>query len=85
MHRDLFSAFLSRYVNDDRLDVPVLIDEYARLETALVAGLQRYAENHASGAVQTVNPGRSSISPVEHEATNLDRLEQLRVLGLGKL
>jgi hypothetical protein len=85
MHRDLFSAFLARYVNDDLLDVSVLFDEYTRLETALVAGLQRYEENLSSGAVRTVTPGRSSISPVEKEATNLDRLEQLRVLGLGKL
>jgi hypothetical protein len=51
----------------------------------LVAGLQRYEENLSSGAVRTVNPSRSSTSPVEKEATNLNRLEQLKVLGLGKL
>lgn len=85
MHRDLFSAFLARYVYDDLLDVSVLFDEYTRLETALVAGLHRYEENLSSGAMRVVNPSGSSLPPVEKEATNLDRLEQLRVLGLGKL
>lgn len=85
MHRDLFSAFLARYVNDDLLRVSVLRDEYARMEPSLVAGFQRYEENRSSSGLRKLSSSESSIFPVETEATNLDRLEQLRVLGLGKL
>lgn len=81
MHRDLFSAFLARYVNDDLLESnkEYLTAEYLRLETALLAGLQRYEEKSVSAKVQT--KARKSFS-AEQIATNLDKLEQIRAIGL---
>jgi putative transposase len=87
MQRDLFSAFLSRYVNDDLLpsDPTVLSNEYERLEPVLLAGWQRYKGKSERSKVSKPNSGGSSNPPVDQIAANLDRIEQLRILGSGKL
>lgn len=79
MHRDLFSAFLARYVNDDLLESnkEYLKLEYSRLETALLAGFQRYEEKSASGQPEKAKPRKSSSNSAEQIAANLDKLEQV--------
>jgi putative transposase len=81
MQRDLFSAFLARYVNDSLLpgDPQVLMTEYLRQESALLAAWECYKENSSSGAASPT-PGDSQI-PVEKNAENLVKLEQLFALG----
>jgi putative transposase len=88
MHRDLFSAFLARTVNDDLLpsDKTVLLTEYRRLEPALLAGWQRYKEQSERGDSASwdalFTPGQSSLLPADQIATNLEKLEQIMALGL---
>jgi hypothetical protein len=88
MQRDLFSAFLARYVNDDLLpsDPTVLRDEYERLEPVLSAGWQRYKEQSESGGKvlrgTLLTPGHSSSLSVDQIAANLEKLEQLTAFGL---
>jgi hypothetical protein len=88
MQRDLFSAFLARYVNDDLLpsDPTVLRNEYERLEPVLSAGWQRYKDQPERGGKVLKNtlltPGQSSLLPTDQVAANLEKLEQLIAIGL---
>lgn len=88
MQRDLFSAFLARYVNDDLLlsDQTVLSNEYERLEPVLSAGWQRYKEQSERGGKVSkgalLTPGQSSLLPTDQIAANLEKLEQLIAIGL---
>lgn len=60
-HRDLFSAFLSRHVNQDKLSLQDAQDEYLRLESVLLEAWQRSKNRKQVGASEN----RMSDSPSE--------------------
>jgi len=60
-HRDLFSAFLSRYVNQDKLVLRDAQSEYLRLEPVLLEAHQRHLTRKQVGASES----RQSDSPSE--------------------
>lgn len=64
MHRDLFSAYLSRYVTDNILDVQLARDCYIGSEPILTAAWQVYQSSNQVGASERPQ----SQSPVEKMA-----------------
>ncbi len=60
-HRDLFSAFLSRYVNQDKLSLLDALKEYPGAEPLLLEAWQRHLTRKQVGASQS----RLSDSPLE--------------------
>ncbi len=74
MHRDLFSAYLSRFVTDNRLDMPVARESYAGSEPILVAAWQVYESSKRVG--ESKSPQRQS--PAERMATKLGTVSQVK-------
>jgi hypothetical protein len=60
-HRDLFSAFLSRYVNQDKLSLQDAINEYPGAESLLLEAWQR----HLTRKQVSASESRLSDSPLE--------------------
>lgn len=62
MHRDLFSAYLSRYINDGTLSLQDAVNSYPGLEPILVEAWKQYQINREQvGASES----RQCHSPVE--------------------
>lgn len=59
-HRDLFSAFLSRYVNQDKLVLQDAQTEYLGLEPILLEAHQRYLTREQVRASESRKPGSPS-------------------------
>jgi hypothetical protein len=74
MHRDLFSAYLSRFVTDNMLDVPLAHQSYAGSESILVAACLAYQSSKQVSA----SLGPQSQSPVERMATKLGTVSQVK-------
>lgn len=76
MHRDLFSAFLSRYVNQDKLDSLATQDarmEYPRLEPILVEAWKDFKQTAKRvGESESRMPDSSS----ERFSTKLGKVSQ---------
>lgn len=75
MHRDLFSAFLSRYVNDeDNLLLHLALGEWERLEPILVQAWKRFQRN-----CERVSESKSRLShsPSEQFCTKLKVVNQI--------
>ncbi|MGH2415435.1 MAG: hypothetical protein ACRDEA_17445, partial [Microcystaceae cyanobacterium] len=60
-HRDLFSAFLSRYVNQDKLSLQDALNKYPGLEPVLLEAWQRHLTRKQVGKSES----RQSDSPLE--------------------
>lgn len=75
MHRDLFSAYLSRFVTDNMLDVQVARDSYDGSESILAAAWQAYQSSKQVGASESPQ----SQSPVERMAVKLGKFSQIAV------
>lgn len=60
-HRDLFSAFLSRYVNQDKLSLQDVLNEYPRLESVLLEAWQHSQSRKQVGESES----RKTDSPLE--------------------
>lgn len=75
MHRDIFSAFLSRYVNqDDKLSLRDAQTEYQRLESVLKSAWQQYRQlARVVGSSETL----WSDSPVEQVSLKLGNVSQI--------
>ncbi|MGL5805157.1 MAG: RNA-guided endonuclease TnpB family protein, partial [Xenococcaceae cyanobacterium] len=80
MHRDLFSAFLSRHVNQDKLSLQDAQIEYPRLESVLLEAWQQYCQELANKV------GESEIlrsdSSAEQVSIKLEKFDQISQLGL---
>ncbi len=74
MHRDLFSAFLSRFVNDDKLSVQDALNEYPGAEPLLEEAWKRY-QKIASQVVD--DESRRCHSPSEQFSSELERSNQI--------
>ncbi|BBD64983.1 transposase, IS608 family protein [Nostoc commune NIES-4072] len=66
MHRDIFSAFLSRYVNEDQLSLQDAQYEYPRLESILKSAWQQYRIN-----CEQVSASESRLSHLPSEQFDL--------------
>jgi len=66
-HRDLFSAFLSRYVNQNKLVLQDMFNAYSGLEPVLLEAYQRYLTREQVGTSER----RQSDSPSERVSNEL--------------
>ncbi len=77
MHRDLFSAFLTRYVSEDsEFLLQDAVKEYPRLESVLLSAWERYQINHER--VSSAE-SRQSHSPLEWFDNELGKSNQIAV------
>ncbi len=68
MHRDIFSAFLSRYINeDDTLSLSDAVNQYPRLEQILKSAWQQYQTN-----CERVSESESRLSHLPLEQFDLE-------------
>jgi hypothetical protein len=72
-HRDLFSAFLSRYVNQSKLSLRDALKEYPGLEPVLLEAWQRYSTRKQVSASER----RQSDSPSERVSNELLTFSQI--------
>ena len=77
MHRDLFSAYLARYVNQDELLLQDAVNQYPGSEPILVEAWKRYQQS-ASGVGESET--LRSDSPVEQISKKLEIYSQIAVL-----
>jgi hypothetical protein len=77
MHRDLFSAFLSRHVNQDVLSLQDARDRYQRLESVLLEAWQRSINRKQVGASEN----RKSDSPSERFSYKGKKVDQIASKG----
>jgi len=74
MHRDLFAAYLSRFVTDNMLDVQMAQQSYDGSESILAAAWQAYQSSKRVGESESPQ----SQSPVERTAVKLGTVSQIK-------
>jgi len=82
MHRDLFSAFLSRYVVEDKLSLQVAQSEWPGLEPILMEAWQQYQQS-----ASRVSPSESRQAQPSFERISIKpgKINQIGVpLGSGR-
>jgi putative transposase len=79
MHRDLFSAFLSRYVDENQLSLQDAVNQYPGMESSLLEGWQRYETNRKLVAIVE---SRQAHPPLERFSSNSEKANQID--GLDK-
>ena len=72
-HRDLFSAFLSRYVNQNKLVLQDAQNEYLGLEPILLEAYQRYSTREQVGKSESTQSGSPS-ERVSNEPLTTDQV-----------
>jgi putative transposase len=78
MHRDLFSAFLARYVVEDQLSLQDAVKCYPGMETSLMEAWQRYELNRKPVGIAE---SRKSQPPLERFSIDLEKANQIGILG----
>jgi putative transposase len=74
MHRDLFSAFLARYVDEDQLSLQDAVNQYPGMESSLLEGWQRYETNrNPVGIVES----RKAHPPLERFSSDSEKANQI--------
>ncbi|MDX2099061.1 MAG: hypothetical protein SFW36_14890, partial [Leptolyngbyaceae cyanobacterium bins.59] len=81
MHRDLFSAYLSRFITDNTLNVQVARDSYPGSESILTAAWEAFQSSKRVG--ESESPQRQS--PAERMAVKLGTVSQIRDSSTEKL
>lgn len=79
MHRDLFSAFLSRYIDEDQLSLQDAITQYPRLEPVLLEAWEHYKQS--ANRVSASESGQAH-PPLERISTKLRIVSQISQEGL---
>jgi hypothetical protein len=74
-HRDLFSAFLSRHVNQDKLSLQDVLNEYPRAESLLLEAWQR----HLTRKQVSASESRLSDSPLERVSSEGTKSNQIAI------
>ncbi|MDJ0616211.1 MAG: hypothetical protein QNJ63_05555 [Calothrix sp. MO_192.B10] len=75
MHRDIFSAFLSRYVNeDDTLSLRDAQCEYPRLEQTLWLAWQQYQTNCEQVGESESRLTHSSLEQFNHQGKSVNQI-----------
>jgi putative transposase len=78
MHRDIFSAFLSRYVNEDTLSLQDAQCEYPRLEQTLWLAWQQYQTNCEQVGESESRLTHSSSEQFNHEGKSVNQIATKR-------
>jgi putative transposase len=79
MHRDLFSAFLARYVVEDQLSLQDAFIAYPGMETSLLEAWQRYDSNRKQvGFAES----RKAQPPLERFSNVLEKADQIDSIRL---
>ncbi len=79
MHRDLFSAFLARYVDEDKLSLQDAASQYPGMEPSLLEAWERYKQSaNRVGASES----RQAHPPSERISSNLEKVNQISQKGL---
>lgn len=81
MHRDLFSAFLARYVDENQLSLQDAFIAYPGMESALLEAWQRY--NQSANRVSFAK-SRSAHPPVEQISSDSEKANQIDDLRSGR-
>ena len=76
MHRDLFSAYLARYIDQDELSLHDAASQYQRAEPLLTEAWKRYGQT-ASGVGDAETP--CPDCPVEQFSSKLGKSSQIAV------
>lgn len=74
MHRDLFSAFLARYVDEDQLSLQDAISSYPGMESTLLEAWQRYQQ---SANRVSIAESRLAHPPVEQISSDSEKVDQI--------
>lgn len=83
-HRDLFSAFLSRHVNQHELSLQDALNEYSRLEPILLEAWQRYLTREQVSESESRLPDSPS-ERVSNELLTTSQIATLRAKSGEKL
>jgi hypothetical protein len=78
MHRDLFSAYLGRYVNQDELSLQDAVNQYQRSEPILMEAWKRFKQT-ASGVGESETP--CTDCPVEQFSSEGKKVSQIANKG----
>jgi hypothetical protein len=76
MHRDLFSAFLARYVDEDQLSLQDAVNQYPGMESSLLEGWQRYETNRK---LVGIAENRKAHPPLERFSSDSEKANQIDV------
>ena len=74
MHRDLFSAFLARYVDEDQLSLQDAVGQYPGMESTLLEAWQRYKQ---SAKRVSIAESRLAHPPVEQISSDSEKVDQI--------
>ena len=78
MHRDLFSAYLARFVDEDQLFVQDALLAYSGMETSLLEAWQRYELNRKQVGIAE---SRKAHPPLERFSSDSEKANQIDDLG----
>ena len=78
MDRDLFSAFLARYVDENQLSLPDARDSYPGMESTLLEAWQRYKTNRERVGIAE---SRKAHPPSEWFSSDSEKANQIDDLG----
>ena len=78
MHRDLFSAYLARYVVQDKLSLQDAVDQYPGLEAALLGAWEHFQSAKRVGVAESPK----SEPPVEQIPSHSEKVSQISHVGL---
>jgi O-methyltransferase involved in polyketide biosynthesis len=82
MHRDLFSAYLARYVVQDKLSLQDAVNQYSGMESSLLRAWESYQQ---SAKRVGVAESPKSEPPAEQILSNLEKSSQIAVpVGSGR-
>jgi putative transposase len=74
MHRDLFSAFLARYVDENQLSLQDAVNQYPGMESSLLEGWQRYETNRK---LVGIAESRQAHPPLERFSSAPEKANQI--------
>jgi putative transposase len=74
MHRDLFSAFLSRYVDEHQLSLQDAVNQYPGMESFLLEAWQRYKTNCE---LVSIAESRKAHPPLEQFSSDSEKANQI--------
>lgn len=78
MHRDLFSAYLARYIVQDKLSLEDAVDQYSGMESALLGAWEQYQSAKRVGVAESPK----SEPPVEQIPSDSEKVSQISQFGL---
>jgi hypothetical protein len=78
MHRDLFSAYLARYIVQDKLSLQDAVDQYPGMEAALLGAWEHFQSAKRVGVAESPK----SEPPVEQIPSNSEKASQISHSGL---